>query len=87
MAKSNAGRSPDFRLRAFDKVKEVGHTVGAGWLNEDGTVTIVIDPFVVLRPKKGYSFHLFPADDAGWAKMKKTAKKEAPDERGDASSR
>lgn len=82
MAKREPGRAPDFRLRAFDKVAEKGHSVGAGWLSEDGTVTIVLDPFVVLRTRKNFSFHLFPADDPNWAKMKKIAKKEKEDDGG-----
>jgi hypothetical protein len=77
MAKADKGRPPDFRLRAFNKQTEKGHNVGAGWMSEDGTVTIVLDPFVVLRTKKDYSFHLFPADDSNWSKMKQIAKKEA----------
>lgn len=62
MAKSDPGRPPEYRLRAFNKVTGKATNVGAGWANENGSVTIVLDPFVVLKQRAAFSFHLYKTD-------------------------
>jgi hypothetical protein len=41
-------RKPDFKISALNKRTEERGAVGAGWLNENGTISIVLDPFVTL---------------------------------------
>ena len=43
--------------------KETGqkNEVGAGWQNEDGSITIVLDYKIVLSQRKGDVYTLFPA--------------------------
>lgn len=82
MATPRRGRSPDFRLRAYDKRAKKGTTIGAGWTADNGSINIVIDPFVVLRQRENYSFHLYPVDGAGRAKFEKEADDVGPEDAG-----
>jgi hypothetical protein len=45
-------RKPDYILRAAERLdgEKKGHwrRVGAAWVNESGTVSITLDPFVIL---------------------------------------
>lgn len=42
-------RKPDFHVRAMDKRKEEKSTVGAAWRNDNGSISVKIDPFVTLQ--------------------------------------
>lgn len=41
-----AGRKPDYKLSVHDGPDY--HKVGAAWVNESGTVSIELDPYVTL---------------------------------------
>jgi hypothetical protein len=42
------GRKPDFWLKAMNKQYNEKSKVGAGWKNADGSISIDLNPFVVL---------------------------------------
>jgi hypothetical protein len=55
------GRSPDFILRGLNKTTdEKAPHVGAGWQNDDGSISIVFDRFVALPTDKDWVWTLFP---------------------------
>lgn len=56
------GRKPDFRLKVFDKDTEESGEVGAGWLNDDGSISVRLNHWVVLdqRQLRGSILTLFP---------------------------
>lgn len=44
-----AGRLPDYRVKALNRENEISSSVGAAWKNEDGSISIQLDHFVVLK--------------------------------------
>lgn len=56
------GRQPNYRLRAMNKVTEQKADVGAGWLNEDGSISIKLNLCVVLTSSADLVITLFPND-------------------------
>lgn len=57
-------RSPDFVVKLLDKTTEKRGRIGAAWTNEDASISISLDPFVVL-PKypNELVITLFPNED------------------------
>jgi hypothetical protein len=56
-----AGRIPDFRVAIMDKVTdEKNGSVGAGWINDDGTISITFECFINFRTNKDLLMTLFP---------------------------
>ena len=53
---------PTHRLKALNKETNAKGTVGAGWLNKDGSISIVLGPCVVLEDRKELVYTLFPID-------------------------
>lgn len=45
-----APRQPDYNVSCLNKQTEVKGKIGAAWINDDGSIRIVLDPFVVLPP-------------------------------------
>lgn len=45
-----APRQPDYTVNCLNKQNEAKGKIGAAWTNEDGSIRIVLDPFVVLPP-------------------------------------
>lgn len=59
----SGGRQPDYSLGALDtSTDEKNPRIGAGWLNEDGTISISLNDFIVLRGSKTMYLRLFPRD-------------------------
>lgn len=54
------GRLPDYRLSFLNKVTEAKGQIGAAWRNEDNSISIVLDPKVVLTQTKDEILTLFP---------------------------
>lgn len=55
------GRTPDFEAKAMNKENDRSHRVGAAWLNDNGSISIELDEFVVLTGKnKNTVLTLFP---------------------------
>ena len=57
-------RSPDFDLTVWNKETNAKGRVGAAWVNEDNSISIVLNPCVVLVPDKNINIRLFKARDA-----------------------
>ena len=56
---------PDFHLSAIHKPSgRSAGKLGAGWMNNDGSVSIVLDPCVVLSGNDDISIRLFPSGGA-----------------------
>ena len=55
---------PTHRLKILDKTNDNRGIVGAGWENEDGSITIVLEPAVVLNYEnlKDKVLTLFPVN-------------------------
>lgn len=51
---------PTHKLKVLDKSTEQKGEVGAGWENEDGSITIQLNPCVILTPDKSKVLTLFP---------------------------
>lgn len=60
--KSYKIRPPEYRLKALNKVTNKKGAVGAGWLNQDGSISIVLDSFVVLSGQDDLLITLFKQD-------------------------
>ncbi len=61
------GRTPDFELKAMNKGTDRSHRVGAAWMNDNGSISINLDEFVVLSGKdNNLVLSLFP-----WEEKKK----------------
>lgn len=54
-------RKPDFTVKAMDKTTDEKNKVGGAWTNKDGTISIVLSPFIVLRSHPDLLITLFPA--------------------------
>lgn len=54
-------RKPDYRLGAMNKATDEKANVGAAWINENGSISVVLEPFVTLRADKNLVLTLFPA--------------------------
>jgi hypothetical protein len=60
-ADAGIGRKPEYRLKALNKATgEKSRNAGAAWVNEDGSISIDVEPFVVLRGGKDLVLTLFP---------------------------
>lgn len=60
-----AGRKPDYRISALSKKNEHKGSVGCAWINEDQTITISLNSFVVLDERDDILITMFPTDK-GW---------------------
>lgn len=48
-----AGRRPDYTLSAMDKGNDaLKGSVGVAWINEDGSISVRLNPFVVLDTRQ-----------------------------------
>lgn len=57
------GRSPDYTLSALDKQTEVKGQIGVAWINDDGRISIKLNPFLVLDTfRMDLTLSLFPND-------------------------
>jgi hypothetical protein len=59
-----APRSPDYYLKVMNKATgQKSGRLGAGWVNEDGSINFVLDPCVVLDSKdQNLELRLFPSE-------------------------
>ena len=53
---------PDFKLKALDKLTEQKSEVGAGWRNQDGSISIRLNLCTVLHSSPNLVLTLFPND-------------------------
>lgn len=72
-----APRRPDYDLCAMIKGTEVKGKVGAGWKNDDGSISVKLNPWVKLEWSEGLVLTLFPAGE-GWKQRVKQAEQVEP---------
>ena len=68
-------RHPDFNVNAFLKSSGVGRKVGAGWINDDTSISIKLDHFVSLNAGDDLRITLFPwnsRDQEAWDRRQKS---------------
>ena len=73
-----AGRQPDYDLSALNKETEERGRIGAAWANDDGTISIKLNAFVVLRDAKDTVITLFPRDKDRATKRKSRDEEDIP---------
>jgi hypothetical protein len=56
---SNGGRRPDYTIACLNKETDEKGDLGAAWSNEDGRITLVFNPFVVVPVGSQYVITLF----------------------------
>lgn len=52
--------SPTHHLKVLDKTTDERAKIGAGWLNADGSISVVLNPCVVIQNDKNLVYTLFP---------------------------
>lgn len=57
-----AGRQPDFHVHAMDKRTDEKARVGAAWQNENGSISVVLNPFTVLASTPNLVITMFVND-------------------------
>ena len=55
-------KQPTHRLCVKHRVTGATGVIGAGWLNEDGSVSLALDPCVVIAATDNVFLTLFPVD-------------------------
>lgn len=72
-------KKPDLQLKAFNKTTGYGKSsqpVGAGWWNDNGTISIRLNPFITLTAAEDLVLTLFPVINP--KSPKTTTKYDAP---------
>lgn len=71
---SAKGNKPDWRLSGLDKNSEVKGNIGVAWTKPDGSISIKLNPFVMLNgANDGLVLTLFPNNDERWSSTKAAA--------------
>lgn len=62
--KKRARRTPDFRFKMREREGERKSEIGAGWFNDDGSISVSLNPGVKIehRDCHDYYFTLFPIE-------------------------
>lgn len=55
-----AGRLPDYSVNVLSKKTEQRGKIGGAWLNEDKSITVVLDMLVIVPSDKDLLITLFP---------------------------
>lgn len=64
-------RKPDYTIGAMNKATSAKQPkVGVAWANPDGTISVALDPFVVLSGGPDLVVTMFPAKDGSEADKK-----------------
>lgn len=67
-------RKPNYRLKFLHKQTEEKGEIGAAWLNEDNSISIVLNPMVVVMQSPHLVLTLFPVDGSyKWSKRRQVA--------------
>lgn len=53
-------KKPDFHIRAIRKGTQEKAEIGVGWKNEDGSIFLKFNPFVVVPVGADYAITAFP---------------------------
>lgn len=61
----STGKRPTHRLKVMDKTNSRKGNAGAGWMNPDGSISIVLDPCIVLNGNDpNIVIRLWPAEQS-----------------------
>lgn len=56
-------RAPDYNVRAMSKSRGEKSLVGAAWRNPNGSISVKIDPFVILQGGSDLLITIFPISE------------------------
>lgn len=70
-------RRPDFDLSVFNKVTEARGKLGVGWEDPDGSITVRLNPCVVISDHTDLVFKLFPTSSRPLSRTQRREAKEA----------
>lgn len=73
----SGGRQPDFTLNALNKATAEKWKVGAGWKNADGSLSVKLNPFVVLTASTDLVLTMFPVNARDKAEYERAGGKPA----------
>lgn len=57
-----AGRKPNYNVGALNKRTDEKNSVGVGWANDNGSISIRLDPFITLTSSPDLVITLFIKD-------------------------
>ena len=63
--KNAKGKKPDYRLSALDKSTDDRGQIGVAWKNTNGSISIVLNPWVQISANRDMVLMLFPVLDKG----------------------
>ena len=55
-------RKPDYKVSALNKRTECKGPIGAAWINDDKTISVILDEFISLTQDGHLLITLFPAE-------------------------
>jgi len=55
-------RTPDYNVKAMNKATNEKARIGAGWLNEDNSISIALNSFTIIESNPNLLITLFPYD-------------------------
>jgi hypothetical protein len=53
---------PNYKVKVLNKKSSLKGHIGAAWINEDGTISIVLDNYISLYQDGNILITLFPTD-------------------------
>ena len=58
-------RMPEYRLKILNKSTDKrNNDAGAGWVNKDGSISVILNPGIILTDNSDYVYTLFHAKEA-----------------------
>lgn len=66
MAEILKPRKPDYKLKVMDKTNKNTGAIGVGWMNQDGSISLRINPGTFLHYNPNLAIMLFPNDSEGF---------------------
>lgn len=59
-----SGRKPAYNVKVMNKqTGEKSQKIGGAWVNRDGTISVILDPFVVIPGGQDILVTLFPNEE------------------------
>lgn len=62
LSTGSKGRKPDYWVKMMNKDTNEKRKIGAGWKNDDGSISIDIDCFTVISAHPALVITMFPID-------------------------
>lgn len=64
-------RKPDYSVAALNKATDAKGQIGAAWKNDDNTISVILNDFVVVKQEGDLLITLFPKSGSVKPKKKK----------------